>query len=125
MAGLGYASWKGTSLMMSMIATVYAKPHLVLYIGFWSGFSVASICACLAYSLYRLTHIKPENAFNQTFAILKEHPKVTALLGEHLRDAKLKTYEITDGDLSWRGAYPRWMPHRVQMMYMVYGEKSG
>ena len=97
MVGAGamtYGSWIAVKYSMSLVAALYAKPHLVMYLGFCSGFTTATICAALAFSLYRLTHIRPENAFNQTFAAIKQSNEARNLLGEHIRDAKLKSYAL-------------------------------
>lgn len=121
---IAYGSWWCINSSMKMVGAVYAAPHLVAYAGFWFGFGTASMCAVLATAVYRLTFIRPEGAFKDTLAVVKNNPAVKAALGNHIRDGKLKTYEIKDGRFSVSGAMPTWLPHKLQMMYIIYGDKG-
>lgn len=121
---IAWGSWWSISQAMYMVGTVYAKPHLVAYAGFWFGFSTAWVCAALATAVYRLTFIRPEFAYSNTMDILRQNSKVQELLGSKIRDGKLKSYEIKDGRFQFGGAVPTWLPHKIQMMYIIYGEKG-
>jgi len=119
---VGYGAWVCTSFVMKMVGTVYANPHLVAYGGFVLGFGTASLCALLAISLYRMTIIRPEFAWKDTFNVIKNDPKVQHLLGGKVSYDKFRTYEISGGRLSLAHLLPRWVPHRVQLMYKIRGE---
>merc|ERR1719453_2829576 len=99
-----------------------------------------------------MTHIRPENVFRQTSAIIKNNNSAKALLGSTIRTAKLKSYEITGGHFGAVGSGSGsgsgdnaasevekvnsgavnnalnsklgfgWKPHVCQMTYLVYGE---
>lgn len=121
---IGYGAWWGVNTTMKFVGAVYASPHIVAYVGFWAGFGTASLCAALAIGVYRLTFIRPEFAFSDTFAVVKNNDQVKSTLGKSIRKANLKTYEIQGGRFTAEGAVPKWNPHKIQMMYMIYGEKG-
>jgi hypothetical protein len=121
---IAYGAWWAINASMKMVGTVYSSPHIVAYAGFWFGFGTATMCAALAIGLYRLTFIRPEFAFRDTLNVVKKNDAVKAMLGNSIRDGKLKTYEIKGGRITAEGAMPKWSPHSIQLMYMIYGEKG-
>jgi len=123
-AAIGYGSWWMINNAMKMVGAVYASPHIVAYAGFWFGFVTNTVLAALAIGVYRLSFIRPEGAFGDTFKMVRNNAEVKKALGNTIKDGKLKSYEIKGGRFTTSGALPKWLPHQLQMTYIVYGEKG-
>jgi len=122
-AVMGWVSWRLTAKVLQLIGVLYSSPHLAAYIGFWTGCTSSAIAGAAAFCAYRLTHIRPENVHKQALAKLRNHPDVVKLIGNSIMPAKLKAYEIKDGKLIMRDGKPQWAPHKVEMMFVVQGER--
>ena len=141
-AGLGAvgATWYMTKWTLQGIGAVYSSPHTIAYVGFWAGSLTTTCFAAVAFGLYRMTHIRPENVYRQSYDMLRKDPEAQRVLGSNILASKLKTYEITGGKFgvddaaegngadAAGGTYlplgVRWKNHRCQMIYLCYGEKK-
>lgn len=126
----GGASWIMVSGVMKTIGTVYSSPHLIAYIGFWLGAASSVSLSAVAFGVYRLTFIRPENVFGQTGALLRQDGDVQGMLGKKIETSRLKTYAIDGGRLrgNMRGKGLReqvyWEPHSCNMSYVVRGDQG-
>lgn len=120
--GLTWYSVKG---IMGAIGAVYSQPHLIAYISYWLGVASAGGAAGVAFGIYRMTFIRPENVFNQTLSVVTRDPQAQKLLGYNITAASVKSYEIKDGKLFFETStsFPTWKPHVCEMSFLLYGSE--
>lgn len=127
LAGSVVGTWYASRAVLTTIGTIYANPHMIAYIGFWSGVACSTVAAATAFGVYRLTFIRPENVYHQSVAALMANEKAKNLLGNRMVAAKLKTYAVGGGRVMGRGIGSSsftWQPHSCEMAYLVHGERA-